>query len=470
MEATTPYPYPSLTNDRQAGQMGTGVIADSIQRLRERFLDLQYRGEYKKVGQYTAQADALEKIEIILNEPQDKGFQYVMNEFWNSWQKLSERPEDPSVREVVIEKAKTMTQMFNFTYQELEMLQNDFNMQVETRANDIQSYVKQIADLNKQIADVVPHGYTPNDLYDQRDLLLDKLSKLVEIDVTQSTDGMVNVDMKIENAGGTLGTLSLVKDKEYAVVEMAGKNVTVKPPGAATATEINGEDRWFTGGEMKGLVISRDITIQNYMNRLDALAAHIVKAVNDIHKQGQKLDPSGTNGLNNAGDFFDPATTGAKNMKVLDSLKPDDLAAAVAGAEGTGNNENALKIYELKTKPYNDGTTSGITWNQVGTNDGFPVNASGTNKTENSSFDQFFRQVVATLGIQTEETQRLRDSSNILLGSVDAQRQSVSGVSLDEEMSNMIKFQHAYNAAARTITAVDEMLDKIINGMGLVGR
>jgi flagellar hook-associated protein 1 FlgK len=512
MEATTPYPYPSLTNDRQAGQMGTGVIADSIQRLRERFLDLQFRGEYKNVGEYGARTDTLEKIEVILNEPSDNGLQKTMDEFWNAWQKLSANPGDTAAREVVRENAVTMTESFAFIQRELIQHQNNVNEEINTKAIEIQGYLDSIAKLNAKINDVVPHGYVPNDLYDQRDLILDKLSKFMDIDVQPVKDsnnkdtGMVNVYIKgtginlvSETAASVVkaepssaappadtlldGSTKKLEINIYRAIERSGATPPQAPDQSDLATwittnpgQLESDYQFPEGGEMKGLIESRDTTLPDYLQRISNLALKIAVEVNNVHKTGKDMDGNQQGGVdyfspNSALPFFvskkayeaakathndnDPSTW---DWMDTDPTEPGDIIvnplimksvnkiAAAAPDTGTGDNTTALAIYALKEKT--------------------DMDFGG----EKASFDSYTRSIIAKLGSQTREAQRMKGNVESLTLQVDNQRQSVSGVSLDEEMSNMIKFQHAYNAAARTITAVDEMLDKIINGMGLVGR
>lgn len=435
LEATSPYPYPSVSNGGQAGQVGTGVVGSSIERLRERFLDLQYRGIYKDVGEHEARADALEKVEIIMNEPSDKGFRYVMDEFWNSWQKVSQPSAEYPTRETVIQKGKALAETFNAMDRELKELQQDFDEQIKTRAGQLDTLVKEIASLNKQIGELVPHGYVPNDLYDKRDLLVDKLSKMFDIDVEtvaidvqgKKVDGAVNIKLKQPS-------VDLVKGNTAA-------DISAEPAAAPSDKLANGNTRHVlniggtvldaanspVGGEISGLMQSRDTAISSYINKIDTLANNLIKEVNAAHGK----------------DFF--SGTGARDIGVAIS-DPNDVAN---NSGEPGNNDIAKAVYALKHKSVT-----------------FTVGGNNTSTT----FDEFTRSIVSTLGNETEAAQNNRENAILITKQIDMSRQSISGVNPDEEMSNMIKFQHAYNAAARTVTVIDEMLDKVINGMGVVGR
>ena len=466
MEATKAFPYPSTVNDRSAGQVGTGVLVSSIERLRESFLDLQFRGENKNVGEYGARVDTLEKIEVILNEPTDSGLQKTMDEFWNAWQKVSANPGDTAAREVVRENATTMTESFAFIHREMVQQQNNVNEDIKTKAIELQGYLDTIAQLNAKINDVVPHGYTPNDLYDQRDLILDKISNFMNIEVQPvaiegKDTGMVNVFLK-DNSGartvlvsekfaskisaqaGDAKLLDGQTDKLELLISEAGLRDGSTEPAAPEGTA--GESVNVTGGgALKGLLESRDTIIPDYLKRIGNLAAELAKQVNEIHEKGRDLDGgSGTPFFvsKSGGDLTNPGDI-IVNPLIMASV--NKIAVGAAGG-GTGDNKTALAIYALKEK--ND------------------LNFGG----EKASFDSYTRSIIAKLGSETREAQRMKTNVESLTSEVENRRQSMSGVSLDEEMSNMIKFQHAYSACARTITAMDEMLDKIINGMGLVGR
>ncbi|MEZ2658251.1 flagellar hook-associated protein FlgK [Aneurinibacillus aneurinilyticus] len=611
MQATSPYPYPSVTNGGQVGQIGTGVIAGSIQRLRERFLDLQFRDEYKNVGEYGARTDTLGKIETIINEPADEGLHYIMDEFWKGWQKLSGSSNDNAAREVVRQNAVTMADNFNFIQNELKQMQDNLNETIKERTKTIQEYMDGIANYNKQINDIVPHGYVPNDLYDQRDLLLDKLSKLIDIDVSPvvlngKETGMVDVKLKgsgtylvnetaaskvtaqptdkLENgkdkygvfiqeltprdgsnppvtpegraAIWNTGKIEALGDNETGTFEFNGVTVNITSEDNPASTEpvvdpdgkpvvsitiANGSDAKATakaildalnaykndagttelknftfsgnengiiitgtkedgannntkaititgdvkianntiddqlktkgvngtqavtmnigGGEMKGLLASRDNIVPEYINRINALAKAIVQEVNNIHITGKDKDGNpavpffvskSAKGPNADGTWDMPkdANDIAVNPLIMDN--PNKIAAGKTG--DASDNSIALAISKLKEKK------------------DIEIKEDGKSDPQITSFDDYTRGIVSTLGQESREAQRMLKSAISITGKVEYQRQSISNVSQDEELSESIKYQHAYNAAARMVTVVDEMLDKIINGMGVVGR
>ncbi|WP_047153545.1 flagellar hook-associated protein FlgK [Aneurinibacillus tyrosinisolvens] len=476
LQASSPIPYPSLTNDKSPGQLGTGVTVQSLERLREDFLDLQFRGENKNLGEWEAKTDTLEKIEVIMNEPSDTGLQNTLDKFWQSWQDLTLHPENLSTREVVRQRGIAVADTFDFMSRSLTQLSKDVDTIVGVKTSEMNSMAKQIADLNKQIGEIVPHGYTPNDLYDQRDLLIDKLSKMADVTVSPSAEGKGMVDVFVNSvtvdANGTA-----TKTAIPLVAATVGADVVSAAQNGKPQITIGGTPVAFDSGEMAGLVASRDVIIPSYLNRMNTLSTHIAEKINEVHRSGIDLDMvqqyrdtlkngGDVNALPKKGDipFFvskkNPANPpeDASDMQVNPAII-DSLSKIAAGKE-----------YNWKGKDGNAPSFEGDGSNasEIGKLKFTKIQFLGTS--EASNFDDFTRYTISKLGIETQEAQRLKGNAEVLTGQVENRRQSVSGVSLDEEMSNMIKFQHAYSASARMITATDEMLDKVINGMGLVGR
>lgn len=438
MVAAEPIEALSLQRSTIPGQMGQGVMFTEVKRIREAFLDKQFANENKSLGEWTIRQDTLEKLEAIINEPTDTGLRQVLDNFWNSWQELSKQPDNLETRAVVKESALAVTDAFNHAAKQLKDLGSDLNDNVTVKVTQVNTTLKQIAGLNNEIFRVEGLGNNANDLRDQRDLLVDELSKVINVSVQEESGGyhvrMGNQDL---------------------VVADTATEFTDATASSAYPTELN-------SGELYGLMLSNQRYVTEYKNQLNSMVSTIVMAVNDMHKQGYTLQDPPTKG----GDFFVPITdfnTAAETVKV--SANITDNVERIAASARTyidangvervvkGNNEQALKLAGIKNTKYNfDG--SGVT--KIILNGG--------------TFDEFLRAVVSEIGVQTQEAQRQVTNQKILVDQVDARRQSVSGVSLDEEMADMIKYQHAYNAAARSLTTFDEMLDKVINSMGTVGR
>lgn len=476
MQASRPIEAPGWMNTSIPGQIGTGVQFNSITRIREKFLDDQFRNENKELGNWSIQADTLEKLEKVFNEPSDSGIRTVIDRFWQAWSDLSKDPERSDGRKIVREAAIALTEAFNSTGRKLGDLHDDLGENLRVKANEMTSLGKTISNLNAEIRRIETMGDNANDLRDQRDLLTDQLSKIVNITV-QETDTGYNISM-----GGT----SLVAGDTFTEVSSdllnGAFNQDLRSGEAYGMIAAQGHVRSYTDelNKMVNTIIDGEITVQipngsvlpeGAVVYIDGVATTLnganreinlpgkavtmtVKGFNGLHKLGYLLKEP----LTQAGDFFEPGGITAVSFQISGSIQadPNNIATSLRTTGTTpgsqvvkGNNSLALLIANLKDTKFE--FTPGVPDSAV-------------------RFDDYYRSVMGQLGIQAQEANRQLTNENVLVQQVESQRQSVSGVSLDEEMANMIKFQHSYNAAARFMTTIDETLDKVINGMGVVGR
>ncbi|GGF91535.1 flagellar hook-associated protein FlgK [Paenibacillus abyssi] len=477
MVAARPLEGYGLMRSTIPGQTGMGVEFDSITRIREKFIDDQFRNENKNFGNYTIQQDTLEKLEKIVNEPSDTGIRTVISEFFNAWSDLSKAPENADGRKIVREQALALTDAFNHTARSLEDLKIDLTENVDIRVVEMNSILRNIGQLNNEILRIEGLGDDANDLRDQRDLMTDELSKMVNIRVEDLSTGY-----QITMGGTTLlqGFVPVPVDRD--LIE-----------GAFASGDLN-------SGEVFGMITSRDRYVQGYIDDLNSLANTLANGefvvtipAGSVLPDGTEVDGvvysgtvadrtlssdltatvKGLNGLHQLGynfssdpvglPFFTDSTGGSGNLTALNITlnkeladNPTKIAASmrVTDESGTeevvkGNNTLAVLFSQARDFRFNFGTST---------------------ETNMNTIDSYFRSIVGELGVQAREANRQLANSKTLIDQVDARRQSVSGVSLDEEMANMIKFQHAYNAAARNMTVIDETLDRIINSMGIVGR
>jgi flagellar hook-associated protein 1 len=449
---TEPYPAPALNRPEIPGQLGTGVKAGTIQRVREAFLDKQYWTENNRVGYWEARNDALKKMEEIMNEPSEDGLAKTMDRFWQSLQDLANNPEDSGARSVVRQRGRALAETFNYFDSSLRSIQRDFNNQVDVTVKQINTIATQINEINKKIAEVEPHGYLPNDLYDERDRLLDQLSNLVNFTTTPVSSGGNALDI----AEGRL-TVEIVDSlgNKYTLVDggtLTTNTVAVNYNGGNQLVDditINGVSMVpvnLVSGKLKGLIEAYGYNdmgtpkgiYPEMLQKLDDLVNAFVTEFNAQHQAGGDLN--GNPGI----DFFDPAGLTAGTMAINPALDIEDIAASKFPNPHPGDGSNALELAAVRDRL----TIGGLS----------------------TTFNSYYEGVIGEMGVYAQEAVRMQNNSEELRQSVEQQRQSVSGVSLDEEMTNMIQFQHAYNASARMITTIDEMLDRIINNMGIVGR
>ncbi|MGE7121248.1 flagellar hook-associated protein FlgK [Peribacillus sp. NPDC046944] len=475
LEQTSGFPTVGMNSPRVAGQIGTGVAAETVQRIRDSFLDAQYRTQSNKIGYYGAMSESLSKMEGIMNEPTDSGLAATMEKFWNSIQGLTANAENSGAREVVASTGVMVADTLNYYYNSLTSVKTDIGNQINVKANEINTIIDSIDQLNQQISKVEPHGYIPNDLYDKRDVLVDNLSQLVSINVknvipsdygkaSDVATGLYNIELMNEDGSAYVPPINLVSVNKTGMLGTAKVAVSYDDTsgaidgvkfGSKTITDFN------FSGELAGLIESFGYkksdgttggSYPDMLQKLDNMTKAFVNEFNAIHQEGFALGANAKSGLN----FFEISVNGsaAQSIKMnSDILKDSSLIAAGKTSGASGDNENAKLLADLKKKAFSDYSTKDL-----------------NSKDLTGSFDTYYSGIIGNLGVDSQSAQKNLSNSSVLAASVDQNRASVSSVSLDEEMTDMIKFQQAYNASARMVTMVDEMLDKIINGMGTVGR
>ncbi|SEN64586.1 flagellar hook-associated protein FlgK [Paenibacillus sp. OV219] len=466
LTASKPMEAYGISRSTSAGQLGTGVEATAINRVRTSFLDDQYRNQTKYVGTYSVQADTLSKLESIVNEPSDSGIRSVLDKFYQAWSDLSKDPENVTGRKIVRETSLALTDSFNQTSKQLSDLRDDLTSSIEVKATQANTLMDTIASLNTEIRRIESLGDDANDLQDQRDLLTDQLSQIVNVQVTKSPEGY-NISMGDTNL--VSGSTSTPLTRESLESAYAGGQLT--------------------NGEVFGMISSRDGYVADYMKQLDTLANTLangefevtvpagsvlpgtttpltvdtkmtVKGINGLHKLGYTMDSPATGatdfftfssgtGITAASIQLNPVIANDTN-KIATSMRTTSTGGASTVVQG--NNSLALLMSQLGDVKF--------AFDQSATGNGIPE----------STISDFYSSMVGALGVQSEEAQRQYQNSVAQSDQVESSRQSVSGVSLDEEMSDLVKYQHAYSAAARFMTTFDQLLEKLINGTGVVGR
>jgi flagellar hook-associated protein 1 len=403
--------------------LGTGVDVTQYKRVRDSFLDVQLRAQTMLQGSADATKDGLGQVEGVLSEPTDTGLNTLLNKYWNAWQTVSSGTEDPATRTSLVEAAKGLADGFNSLSSQLSTIQQQTGQNVQLTLDDINTTGKQIRDLNDAIYKANAMGESPNDLMDQRDVLLDKLGTLGNIATTDNGDGTVKV---------TFDGVTLVQDGQTAqTLSESGGTLTNDAATPESATI----DPAF--GKLGALVHLRDVTLsstnpQGYAYQLNQVASALITTTNAQHRLGYGLD--GSTGL----DFF--SGTDASNIGV--SIQPEQIAAASAPNK-PGDVTNAIAVADLQTTPI--ASLSGAT------------------------VDRAYAQLVTTIGSDSQTATRNSSNAGVLVDSLQNRRESVSGVSIDEEMTNLVKFQRAYQASARALTAMDDMLDLLITRTGRAG-
>ena len=436
------------------GIMGTGVDTYDIVRIRNEYLDSKFWSQNKSVGEWTIKQENLASIETIFNEPSNIGLRQVLDEYFIALDELSKNAGDSTKRVAVVESASTLAISINRNGHEIIDAIRDTNSAVQSKVEEMNSLALQISILNRQIYNIELGDNRANDLRDQRTALLDGLSKIIDIEVSTNKDSNNNETLSIK-----LGGITLIEHMDYqelAYVDIDVPGITDLGAGKMSQIVWKGMESQkvaVNSGELKGLLDIRDGDGQGlnyrglryYLRKLNEFAQDFSIAINEQHRKG--VDFYGEPGI----DFFKVPTEGENNINCLNIavsgflLADANLIATSSDTEGESNNENILKMISLKDDTSLFRSTKG-------------------------TLDDFLKAMLSTLAVDSQQSIRMLTNTEILAAQTDITRMSVSGVILDEEMGNMIKFNQAYNASAIMITTLDKILDTTINRLGMVGR
>ena len=431
---TAPYAPPTMQRPVRPLQMGTGVQVETVRRVRDEFLDLQVRLAAAEKGYREAERAALEQVEALFPEPGDYGIQAALTKFWDAWQELAENPTNLGVRAAVVGAGEQLAALFRRTRAGLVALQKelagdpeagtvaDTGTRLAAAAEEASRILSELATLNREIVRVRSmEGASPNDLLDRRDLLLDRLGALGPISWEENgpAAGVVSVDLF--GVRVLDGTRALEEDSVLTI-------------DAAWLEENYGA--WLAGGgaaeqtgRVGGLLAAYD-TVGRIVASLDALAAALAGAVNDLHRQGYTL--SGAAG----GDFF-AAAARADELAVVPELTANPSLVAAAAAPAPGDGEQARAIAGLRRTAL--AALGGLT------------------------ADAAYQQLVGTLGAARRTAADQEQAVGLWARQAGAFREAVKGVSVEEELTRLAQYQYQYQAAARFLAVLDECLDTLVN-------
>lgn len=433
------------------GAVGGGVAVKFVEQLRNSYADREYRNENAALELWSTRTEEMGFIEDLLNEQSNNSISKTLADFFASVNELSKDP-DPSNAEKrtnMRQAALKLTDTFNHYGRQLEELRSTYNGSMKTTVDQINDILSGIAEYNKQIFTYELGGEPANDLRDQRNLLLDELSGLV--DITYSEDNMGRLSVAVQ--GVDLVSHTTVNGLE--AVANADGDYEIFYEGTTTPFE-------YTSGKLEAYRILRDgnteseIGIPRILATLNQLAQSIAEEFNAIHSTGYTLPHDGTasqTGIN----FFDVPAGGYGDItardftlsnEILDSIyniaaSSEPVDPSAPGSSQTGNNIRALELVALSTS---------VSVPVVG------------------SFEGYLSNIVVEIAVESSHCQKMASSQESVMQNLENRRMSASGVSIDEEMVQMMKYQHAYSAASRLITALDEALDVLINKTGMVGR
>ncbi len=535
--ASPPYTYPAFNRSGLPGQIGSGVTVAAITRVRDNYLDLQVQSQTALQAEWDTRQQELAKVESIFPEPSDSSLGSTLSKYWSAWQDVAANPTSTAARTALTEKAASMAMELNRDATQLGMIGSGIDSQVSQQIITVNNLATQIASLNGQIQRVTITGDHANDLLDQREQLLEKLSAIVPSTAMTQPDGTLTVLV-----GGTDLVNGVYARQMAATTDLA--------TGHVNPTWADGSAVALPSGQIKALITVRDVDLAGYRAQLDSLAQGVADATNALHMRG--TDANGNAGLamftyhagNVAGTLAvnptvasDPrlvAAAASANTPgdgsvaglIADLTNARSYAAGVAGTDVVGGMDlttnSTARLMTISadsavgqtytfsgsgnslTLTGANGATQTITvadvaaggnqilnFDQLGIKLSIDAGASakagadlvtdltaaGHNTlvavslfSPSQTANDFYAGLVGRIGTASAQAGEMAANQQLVVDQLTARVQEISGVSLDEEATDMVRFQHAYQAAARVITVMDEMLNTLINQTGLVGR
>ena len=499
-------------------QLGTGVRIASIERAHDQFLFTQIMDEGDLTGSTEVKKEIFEQLEVLFNEGSGRSLNDALSLFFSSIHDLATNARGLPERVDLISKAEHLASTFNQTGNQLFTIQRNIDATIETEVAEINTLTTQIGKLNESIhANEPTSQYKANDLRDNRDRLVKELSKKIDIQLVQESDNQISLTLKD-------GTALVLKDQVFDLsTSINANNESFNDVYIDIGSTTKNITSTIKGGELRGYLDMRDTEVESILDKTNILSGSFIQEFNSIHREGFGID--GSSGLDfftpldvtvdhdadNTGtavvsmtnaspttvsvDEFEIAFTDS-NEFTLNNLTTnassgtftfttgstfnikDGFAVAISGTAASGDkvtfsvSENAASLMSVSSTITADGQkiAAGTTTNGDGGNallmadlQNELVFNSVTWSSESGSFtfDEYYNAVVSTIGIESFSAQAiLRQQEGVML-QLNSRRESISGVSIDEEMIKMIKFQQAYNASARMISMVDEMLDTL---------
>lgn len=488
------------------GMIGTGSEVVSIERVRDEYIDFKYWSENIAYGEWMAKREVLADMEAMFNEPSESGFTAVMNEFFNSLQELSKDPSSQAVRALVKEKGVTLAKYFNSMAEHLEKLQADINYRIKTKVEEVNALATQIVELNRQIYIAELDGNVANDLRDRRTVLVDRMSKIINVEANEVVTGKLPDGRDDKHFVLTISGKAIVDHFSICKLDLIQRDESMK---------LNEEDipnlyeiRWqdgnkikITGGELRGYLDMRDgnegqIGLDNityspmykgipyYIKKLNQFVRTFAMAFNEGYLDSNTdfvIDPS-EDGAGHVdgyrlGSVPGDSPSGVRFFTMLgDGRLPMDSSSFIGGAATISEICDAYakltaKNFAVSLDIMND-INSISTSDTAGQEGNINILNSILAMRHNSRMfsegapEDFMKSLVATLGIDSQQAVRYAENQDSIIKQLENRRLSNSGVSPDEEMANMVKYQHAYNAAARMIVTMSEIYETLINELG----
>lgn len=428
-------------NKSGVGQLGTGVRVSGVIRVVDDAVVEQLRDENSTLAKFESKSDALQQLEAIFNEPSKTGLSNNLSEVFASWTYLGSNPEVATAKTMVVQNSETMTDTMNHMATQLEKLQGNTLKGIEQDVKDFNTKLEQLHSLNKQVSYSISSGQTPNDLLDKQDALLSEMSELAGVEV--KFDEMRQATVSI----GGQELLTPTNMQKLAVAGQPNSDGKIVLAGDTTKEIV------LTSGSAKG---SQEALaeVNKQIANLNDFAYTLASAVNKIHSGGDQ----------NGKMFFNLGVDGnhAKNISVnadlvKDPEKVNSGKSLTDPAAGDGSRAQAIADLQNTKLVY----SSNATFEYDAATMTIKDQANGT------SVVNGYNDIVTEIGITKQQSDNMFASQEDLVQLLDQRRQSISGVSINEEVASMIQHQSAFQANSRMISTISEMLDTLINRTGV---
>ena len=504
--------------DPQFGAIGYGAHPVKIQRLRDFLLDQHITLLTSDLGYYKQLDEGTSRVEDILVEPDDTALNKFINDFWNSWQDLANNPDDMASRAVVLRTAKSLINKFKTIVGKLRDLQDAFNEEMEYTIKQINEYIGEIYKLNREVVAIETNGQVANDARDRRDFLIKKLAELVDITYYEDDKGAYNVFIDGNLVVSATEKIEIAPTYEYKKRYDNTTQKIIKVQLSTTKKELD-----IRGGKLRAYMELRDNIINKKLEQLDNLAYNIKERVNELHESGYTLDgltgipffdpkskgamdleiyPTVDQNLRNIA-----AATGGSSLHGTDTITVPNPPYGVPLEFDTTPRDNLVYDSVVLTNSsngyvykegidyvvnYQEGTIVLLADSLIppgavlnveydyrvadfkGEGDGSNALAIAGLREKNTmdanvfgeytkTFNEFYGSIIGTLGAERQEYKSSRESVESLHLQYVNRQDQIAGVSLDEEMTNLIVYQHAYIASTKVISTVEKMLDALFN-------
>ena len=412
--------------------IGNGTRIARVERINDEYIEKQLRSAGRDVAHFEEKELSLSSVEDVFNEMGGEGLNRLVAGFFNEFRKLADEPENIAIRQSVREATQAVVNDFHRLRREVQEIREHVDSRIEGFVGEMNSVAAEVAKLNIEIATLEVTNGPPNDLLDKRDLALKKLATFVDTGMHKDKKGNISVDIK------NVGPWVTGAETEKLSVDRTPADHEGKPTGALdvkTTGNANGVvTHRLQGGKLGALISVRDKTVSTILNRLDDMAFCLSGAVNEIHRQGISMD--GKRGI----DYFKPIDRQDRAAEVISLSDPilttvNNMATAIE-PDSPGDNRIALGISKLQNQKIMEG--------------GY------------ATLDEWYNSIVSDVGVASARNRFALSQQKDIVTQLDKVRDQISGVSIDEETTNLLQYQHVFDASAKVIQIADELLKTVL--------